>query len=113
MAPKNARAPPPSHRARNSMGLGTRVASPGGANRIVPPMTLETMIAAASSGPRRRSSVVAGLGIGPALYKCCRYLRLRRVVARSREQLALNWIFRQLGPRFRAPLQENLDLRVN
>ena len=38
----------------------------GGANRIVPPMTLETMIAAPSSGPRRRSRVLcAGLVIGP------------------------------------------------
>ena len=38
----------------------------GGANRIVPPMTLETMIAAPSSGPRRRSRVdCAGLVIAP------------------------------------------------
>src|SRR6476661_6924555 len=55
IAPANASAPPATQVARNHIGCGTAAATCGGVNRMPPPMTLETMIAAASSGPRRRS----------------------------------------------------------
>src|SRR5215207_9076651 len=57
MAPANASRPPTIHVARKGIAAGTDAAICGGVNRMPPPMTLETMIAAASSGPRRRSSV--------------------------------------------------------
>ena len=41
--------------ARNHAGFGTRAATCGGVNRMPPPMTLETMIAAALNGPSRRA----------------------------------------------------------
>src|SRR5215218_8289481 len=56
MAPANASAPPATHTARNSHGCGTAAATCGGVKRMPPPMTFDTITAAASSGPRRRSS---------------------------------------------------------
>jgi len=50
--------PPTTQVARKSSGLGTLAATCGGVNRMPPPMTFETMIAAASRGPRRRASPV-------------------------------------------------------
>src|SRR5436190_14228925 len=55
IAPANASAPPAIHVARNSDGRGTRAAICGGVKRMPPPITFETMIAAASIGPRRRA----------------------------------------------------------
>src|SRR5688572_3957124 len=106
MAPANASAPPATHRPRYIHGLGTRPAMNGGANRIVPPMTLETMMAAPSSGPRRRSRVdEAAVDIGTGLYGA--YGRLLC------EELSLNRILGQLGPDARALFQVDLDLRVD
>src|SRR5712671_702424 len=56
IAPANARAPPANQVARNHNGCGTTAATCGGVNRMPPPITLDTMIAAASTGPSRRSS---------------------------------------------------------
>src|SRR5262245_28093352 len=54
IAPANASAPPTAHVARNPVGLGTLSATCGGVKRMPPPITLDTMIAAASNGPNRR-----------------------------------------------------------
>ena len=48
--------------ARNSHGFCTLAATCGGVNRIPPPITFETMIAAASYGPRRRARVWGSAG---------------------------------------------------
>jgi hypothetical protein len=56
MAPANARRPPTTQIPRNSHGFCTLAATSGGVNKIPPPITFETMIAAASNGPRRRAS---------------------------------------------------------
>src|SRR5688500_7889705 len=63
MAPAKASAPPTSHVVRKSHGFGTLAAMRGGVKRMPPPMTLETMMAAASRGPSRRSSVCAGVAV--------------------------------------------------
>src|SRR6266545_6771906 len=60
MAPANASRPPATHVERNSSALGTDAAICGGVNRMPPPITLETIIAAASSGPSRRSRIFCG-----------------------------------------------------
>ena len=56
--PKNASTPPAIHVDRNQMGCGTIDATNGGVKRMPPPMTLATMMAAASNGPSRLSRVV-------------------------------------------------------
>src|SRR5262245_59497652 len=55
IAPAIASAPPAAHVPRKSAGFGALAATCGGVNRMPPPMTLDTMIAAASSGPSRRA----------------------------------------------------------
>src|SRR5688500_15264789 len=67
IAPANARTPPASHAPRNQREFGTDAATCGGVNRMPPPMTLATMMAAASSGPSRRSRDV-GVGAGTQRY---------------------------------------------
>ena len=63
-----------------------------------PPMTLETMIAAASSGPRRRSRAGGAAGHGPRLYAAARaFMTAERECNRlPRQQLALNRILGEL-----------------
>src|SRR5688572_17850251 len=56
-----ASAPPAAHTDRKSQALGTSSATAGDVNRMPPPITFETMTAAASSGPRRRSSAVGAV----------------------------------------------------
>src|SRR5688572_25159659 len=102
MAPAKASAPPATHSPRYIHGFGTRPAMNGGAKRIVPPITLETMIAAPSSGPRRRSRV-----------DCASVAIQRPILSLLREQLSLNRIFGELGPDSRALLQIDLDLGVD
>src|SRR5258706_8752448 len=89
MAPANANAPPAIHAARNSSGCGIAAATWGGVNRMPPPITLDTMIAAASNGPSRRSSVLL------------------------REELTRDGIFAELGPIRTAVLGEELNVGVH
>src|SRR5439155_8039086 len=63
IAPANGGAPPAIHAARNHTGSGTLAATCGGVNRMPPPITFETMIAAASNGPNRRASDARPLDI--------------------------------------------------
>src|SRR6185436_570085 len=66
MAPANASAPPSSQTQTIAVGLPTICATMIGTKKIPPPMTLEMTMAAASTGPSRRSSAdeEAGLGEG-------------------------------------------------
>src|SRR5262245_58397675 len=66
MAPAKANAPPTAHTKRIARGSGTSCATRIGTKKIPLPITFETMMAAASSGPSRRSSDVAGAGGGGA-----------------------------------------------
>src|SRR5258706_6555867 len=50
---------------RTERASGTSCATRIGMKKIPPPMTLETTIAAASRGPRRRSRVAAGGSVTP------------------------------------------------
>src|SRR5688572_17441484 len=55
MAPAKASSPPAAQVERNGRAAGTEAAICGGVKRMPPPITLETISAAASRGPRRRS----------------------------------------------------------
>src|SRR5688572_33304362 len=55
MAPMKASTPPATHAIKNHVASGIAAATAGERNRMPPPMTLATMMAAASKGPRRRS----------------------------------------------------------
>ena len=59
IAPAKASSPPASHTDRYISPPCTPAAITGGVNRMPAPMTLETMMAAPSNGPRRRSSAGA------------------------------------------------------
>ena len=96
-----------------------RPAMNGGANRIVPPMTLETMIAAPSSGPRRRSRVECGRH-RPGLYGACDVPRVPKVpsvpkILRLTRVSSCRWIgiLGELGEDLRSLLQVDLDLGVD
>src|SRR3954470_23959600 len=95
MAPAKASSPPATQVARNGNTAGTAAAICGGVNRMPPPMTLETMIAAASSGPSRRSSVAT---------------LFRR---RGGQELPLDRELAHLRPGARSVLAEDLDLHVH
>src|SRR5688572_24103398 len=97
MAPKNARMPPAIHVDRNQTGCGTIEAMNGGVKRMPPPMTLATMMAAASNGPSRLSRDVC-VDVGTKLLG---------------EHLARDLPFAQLGPLVAAVLGEHLDLSVD
>src|SRR5512140_2337363 len=56
MAPANASAPPATHTPIIARGCGTSCATMTGTKKMPPPITFEMTIAAASSGPSRRSS---------------------------------------------------------
>src|SRR5687768_3296180 len=58
MAPANASAPPAIQAVRNQKAFGIAAATRGGVKRMPPPITLATMMAAASNGPSRLSRVV-------------------------------------------------------
>src|SRR5688572_4800970 len=97
IAPKNASTPPAIHVERNHVGCGTSDATKGGENRMPPPMTLATMMAAASNGPSRLSRDVC-VDEGTQLLG---------------EHLARDLPFAQLGPLVAAVLGEHLDLSVD
>src|SRR5688572_28521234 len=94
MAPANARRPPTIQMARNGRAEGTEAATWGGVKRMPPPMTLETMMAAASSGPSRRSSVAT-------------------LLASRGQQLAFDRVLAHLRPGARALFAEDLHLDVH
>src|SRR5215831_14434634 len=97
-APANASAPPRTHTPRIAARLGTSVATKPGVMKMPTPMTFEMTIAAASSGPSRRSREVrAGLITG------------RLVV----DQLARNRIFSDAHPTERTILGIQLDARIH
>jgi hypothetical protein len=96
-APKNASTPPAIHVDRNQRGCGTNEATAGGKNRMPAPMTLATMMAAASNGPSRLSRDVC-VGEGTKLLV---------------EHLARDLPLTQLRPLVAAVLGEHLDVSVD
>ena len=80
------------------MGCGTIDAMNGGVKRMPPPMTLATMMAAASNGPRRLSRDV-GVGEGTKRYWC--------------EHLSRDLPLAELGPLIAAVLGKHLDVSVD
>src|SRR5688572_12253384 len=97
IAPKNASTPPAIHVDRNQTGCGTIDAMSGGVKRMPPPMTLATMMAAASNGPRRLSRVVC-VGEGTKLLG---------------EHLPRDLPFAELGPLIAPVFGKDLDMGID
>src|SRR5215470_2708759 len=98
--------PPAIHVERNSSALGTAAATLGGVKRMPPPITFETMIAAASKGPSRRSSsgsrAVSGAGSTAERASGTRVVGGRHPGSLLGQQLAVNLLLGELHPRARA-----------
>src|SRR5580765_1990553 len=105
MAPANASAPPRSHTQRIAVGLPTICATMIGTKKMPPPMTFEMTMAAASTGPSRRSSAeedaggIAGRGASGTNRLLCQQL--------PGDRHAL-----QLDPLRRALFGKNLDFHI-
>src|SRR5688500_10314290 len=92
-----------------------------GVNRMPAPMTLETMMAAPSKGPRRRASVCAGVvvvvvtrRINPRVLVVSRLARLGDALSwLFRQELAIDRKLRPLVPRPRPVLAEHRDPGVD
>src|SRR4051794_55213 len=101
IAPANASTPPASHAPIMRPGCGTSVATMAGVRKMPLPMTFETMMAAASSVPSRRSRSGGGAAG-------------RGVAATSAgQELALDRELPQLRPRGGTVLPEDLDLEID
>src|SRR5262245_15000392 len=101
MAPARASPPPASHTRMIELASGRICATMLGTKKLPPPMTLETTIAAASKGPRRRSSE----GVGGDV--------TRSAPASSLDQLTRDGVFGDFRPLGGTVLREELDLGVD
>src|SRR4051794_24046160 len=101
MAPANENAPPTSHTNNSARESDTERATRMGTKKMPPPMTLETTMAAASSGPSRRSSEALEEGV---TRDACRSFA---------DESARDSVLADLFPLDRPVLGENLNLGVD
>src|SRR3984893_3663206 len=121
-APASARAPPIAHTPRIAALFGSSVATKPGVVKMPTPMTFEMTMAAASSGPRRRSSGAEGRPVTRAAPLSC----LRRSCAFGAttdcgdatpdslgDQTPVDLKRTDLLPLRRSVLREQIDFRVD